>query len=390
MAVFAAAVFCSAARADEPTSRPAKADADIPDIRLVEAFPGLTFQRPVWMTQVPGDPGRMFLVEQAGRIHVFKNERDTAESSLFLDWSDKTLSYASGGHNEEGLLCLAFDPDYARNGTFYIHYNASKPHRGVIARFQVSKDDPNRADPAGETVILDVPKPFGNHCGCCLLFGPDGYLYATFGDGGAAGDPYNNGQNLKTLLGKMLRIDVHHAGKDAPYSIPQDNPFADRKDARPEIWAYGLRNVWRMSFDRKTQDLWAGDVGQNAWEEIDLIARGGNYGWRVREGKHPFDRKAKPIEKGIEPLIEYGRRDGMSVTGGYVYRGKKHPQMQGVYFYADYVSGTVWGARFDDGKLVQNRVVLRQPSNISSFAEDADGELYILAFDRKILRVQPK
>lgn len=377
---------------------PGKAAA-IPDVTLKRVFPALTFERPVWMCQAPGDATHMYVVEQAGRIFVFRNEDWVTERVTFLDLRKRVLSYASGGHNEEGMLGLAFDPGAAKYPQFFVHYNADNPLRGVIARFDTKQGTPPRADPDSEKSVLEVPKPFGNHCGCCLLFGPDGYLYASFGDGGAAGDPFNHAQNLNSLLGKILRIDTRRetvAGRR--YSSPDDNPFVKDEGARSEIWAYGLRNVWRMSFDRKTGDLWAGDVGQDRWEEIDLITRGGNYGWRVREGNHPFSRKTRPTySRGtrpantiIGPVVEYEHSEGLSITGGYVYRGKRFPELQGVYLYADYVLGTIWGLRHEKGKLQGHRVVLRQSRNIASFAEDAQGELYVLCFDGGIYRIEAK
>ena len=386
---------CSSCSGDDsaatPPAKPATAKGStIPEIRLVPAFPKLTFKRPVWMEQAPGDANSVFVIEQAGRVLVFDKSKDSDKPEVFLDIVDKTLSYAHGGHDEEGMLALAFDPDFAKNRTFYIHYNASKPRRGIIASFKTEKDNPLRADMDSEEVILEVEKPFGNHCGCCLRFGPDGYLYATFGDGGAAGDPHKNGQKLDTLLGKMLRIDVRREEGGLKYAIPKDNPFVDRKGTRPEIWAYGLRNAWRMSFDPATGDLWTGDVGQNLWEEIDIVTKGGNYGWRAREGAHVFDAKSDTPDKPIDPVVEYGRRDGWSVTGGYVYRGKRQASLQGVYIYGDYVFGTIWGLRYKDGKVIDHRVLLKQPKNIASFAEDADGEVYVLAFDGKIYRIEAK
>lgn len=370
--------------------KPVAKDSTIPEIELVSAYPDLTFERPVWMLQAPGDDKHVFVLEQSGRILVFEHSKGTTKTEVFLDIVAKTLSYSNGGHDEEGLLALAFDPDFAKNRTFYIHYNASRPRRGIIARFRTQRDNPLRADKASEEVILEVNKPFGNHNGCCLLFGPDNYLYATFGDGGAAGDPHNNGQKLNTLLSKMLRIDVRRGDGGRNYAIPKDNPFVNRKDARGEIWAYGLRNVWRMSFDPATGDLWAGDVGQNEWEEIDIVTRGANYGWKAREGAHVYDRGTKTPDPPIDPIIEYGRDAGWSVTGGYVYRGKNQPSLQGVYLYGDYVFGTIWGLRYKDGKVTDHRVLLKQPKNIASFAEDAEGEVYVLAFDGKIYRIVAK
>jgi len=331
---------------------------------------------------------RLFVVEQNGRIRVFENSPDHGTPDVFLDIRPAVRRK----NNEEGLLSLAFHPLYATNGFFYVYYSASDPRRGVLSRFQVSADDPNRAEPGSEKVILEVDQPYGNHNGSTVLFGPDGYLYISLGDGGSAFDPQDNGQNLSTLLGTILRIDVDREQDGRGYAVPADNPFVDRPGARGEIWAYGLRNVWRMSFDRETGELWAGDVGQNMWEEIDLITRGGNYGWRIREAAHPF-KQGTPPDPMIDPVVEYPQRRGkgrsrelvgMSITGGYVYRGKTQEQLVGVYLYGDYVTGRIWGLRYRDGRITEHRQIFVRPPRvyISSFGEDAAGEVYVCSFDR--------
>ncbi|HEV3237019.1 MAG TPA: PQQ-dependent sugar dehydrogenase, partial [Gemmataceae bacterium] len=234
-----------------------------------------------------------------------------------------------------------------------------------------------------EEVLLTIKKPFWNHDGGTLCFGPDGYLYFTHGDGGLANDPFNNGQNLNSLLGKVLRIDVDHKDKDLPYAIPKDNPFVNKKDARPEVWAYGLRNVWRMAFDKKTGKLWASDVGQNLYEEIDILVSGGNYGWNLREGLHPFgDKGVGPRKDLIEPIWEYHHDIGKSLTGGCVYHGPRLKELDGAYLYADYVSGKIWALRYDDAK---KRVVANQPirdpkAAVMSFGEDEKGEVYFMTY----------
>lgn len=369
----------------------------IPPFELKPAFPELRFRRPIFLAHAGDGSGRLFVVEQAGRIHVFPDRPDVKEAKLFLDLKDRVFSAFSGGHNEEGMLALAFHPNYRENGYCYVYYNLAKPRRSVISRFKVSADDPDRLDPASEKVILEVPQPFGNHKGCCLLFGPDGFLYISLGDGGAAYDPFYHGQRLDTLLGTVLRIDVDRESDGRAYAIPADNPLAGRDDAKPEIWAYGLRNVWRMSFDRQTGQLWGGDVGQDRLEEIVLIERGGNYGWNLREGTRAVDQKSidrmrimtrvdvpRPAVMDnpgplIEPIVEYGREEGMSVTGGYVYRGERLPTLQGVYVYADYATGSIWGLKYADGRLLANNAICRQPKNISSFGEGPEGELYLLS-----------
>ena len=361
------------------------AEESLPVFQLKPAFPKLRFDRPVCLTQAGDGSERLFLVEQAGKIHVFQDGRDTPQTAMFLDLRSKTGIFSE----EEGLLCMAFHPRFKENGRFYVYYCVEEPRHTVLSEFRVSKTDPNRAVLASERVLLEISQPYSNHKGSTVVFGPDGYLYMSLGDGGDGGDPHGNGQNLRALLGKILRIDVDRPSANLPYGIPQDNPFVGHAEGvRGEIWAYGLRNVWRMSFDRKTGELWAGDVGQDRWEEIDVIQKGGNYGWNIREGKHPFKGHAPRDVELIDPILDYGHRDGMSVTGGYVYRGRKFPQLEGVYVYADYVLGTIWGLLYEKGKITRRGVLAHQPRNISSFAERPDGELLVLAFDGRIYELE--
>lgn len=359
------------------------ANAALPGIRLTPAFPRLQFERPLCVTHANDGTGRLFVVEQGGRIHSVVDNPDTDASKLFLDLRGQVRTV----HNEEGLLALAFHPQYRTNGFFYVYYSASDPRRGILSRFHVSANNAGKADPSSEHVILEVEQPYGNHNGATVAFGSDGYLYLSLGDGGSAGDPHGNGQNLGTLLGSILRIDVDHADTNRPYVVPPDNPFVNDKTARPEIWAYGLRNVWRMSFDRQTGELWAGDVGQDKWEEIDIITRGGNYGWNIREGAHPFSTAVSRTIL-IDPVIEYGRNQGASVIGGYVYRGARFPDLNGVYLYGDYVTGTIWGLRYAGGKVTESRTLLEQPNNISSFGEDSNGEILVTCFDGRVYRIE--
>ncbi len=341
---------------------------------------------PVWLTAPPHDTRRLFVVEQKGKVMVFKNKAAVRQAAVFLDLSRKVRTV----HPEEGLLCMAFHPSFLKNGLFYVYYTASDPHREVLSEFRVSRRDTNQADPSSERVLLEIPKHFGNHNGATLLFGPDGYLYFGLGDGGGAGDPNNNAQNLNSLWGKILRIDVNHRDPGLAYAIPKDNPFFGQAGVRGEIWAYGMRNPWRMSFDRKTGDLWVGDVGQNKWEEIDVIQKGGNYGWPVMEGNHPYKAAMTAVGPLTSPVLDYPHRPqesdrpvsftGACITGGYVYRGSKLKGFEGAYFYADYILGWVRALRYEKGRVTAEGSVIRQPENISSFGEDDKGELYLLGY----------
>lgn len=373
--------------------------------------------RPILLTHAGDGSGRIFVPTQQGVVHLLEQGGDTRRTEIFLDISDR-VSY-DDRTNEEGFLGLAFHPRFAENGEFFVYYTNKAPkHQNVVARFRVSASDPQRADPDSEEILLVLDKPFWNHDGGTLVFGPDGYLYIAVGDGGLANDPFGNGQNLQTLLGAILRIDVDRTSGKLPYAIPADNPFVGRADARDEIWAYGLRNVWRMAFDRSTGRLWAGDVGQDLWEEINWIVRGGNYGWNVREGRHWFakgrrddsaasadDSAAATIEPVdavafnfcdaadsaapnpttalIDPIWEYHHDLGKSITGGLVYRGEKLPELVGAYLYADYVAGRLWVLWVDDatGQVTANREIpLPKPIATMSFGEDEDGEIYFMTY----------
>ncbi len=336
--------------------------------------------RPIVLTHAGDGSNRIFVATEHGVIHVFPNDQKATKTQIFLDLQERVIY--NDKQNEEGFLGLAFHPNYKSNGEFFVFYT---PRQGkltnIVSRFRVSKDDPNKADPASEEVLLRFEKPYWNHNGGTLCFGPDGYLYLTHGDGGLANDPHKNGQNLKTLLGKVLRIDVDNKDPGKNYAIPRGNPFVDRPDAAGEIWAYGLRNIWRMSFDRKTGKLWAGDVGQNLYEEIDIITRGGNYGWSLREGLHPFSDKGTAQSRDlIEPIWEYDHRTGKCIIGGHVYRGSRLPELDGQYLYADYVTGVLWGLSYDEarGRVVANRPIKSRGIPILSFGEDEQGEVYFL------------
>lgn len=335
--------------------------------------------RPIVLTNAADGSNRIFVGEQKGVIYAFDNNPAVTKSTVFLDIFDRVVYKDT--ENEEGLLGFAFHPQYKKNGELFVYYTSKKtaPHTSVISRFKVSPDNPQVALPASEEVLLEIPQPFWNHNGGTLAFGPDGYLYIGLGDGGAGNDPLENAQNMNTLLGSILRIDVDHHDAGKKYAIPKDNPFVGKANAQPEIYAYGLRNIWRMSFDRKTGTLWCADVGQNLWEEINLITKGGNYGWNLREGMHPFGLKASgPRADLVEPIWEYDHQVGASITGGVVYRGKKLPELVGKYIYADYVTGKVWALKYDEAarKVISNEAIPTDKLPIISFGEDEEGEVY--------------
>lgn len=362
-----------------------KVDAQI---QLIQAFPNLSFTRPVDL-QDPGDgSNRVFVLEQRGVIDVFENNMSVSDKSVFLDIQDRVNDRG----NEQGLLGLAFHPDYASNGYFYVDYTADNPNHTVIARYSVDPDNPNKADPSSEQVVLEVDQPYSNHNGGQIVFGPDGYLYIALGDGGSGGDPHGNGQNRSTLLASILRIDVDHPANGKNYGIPDDNPFAGNSQGyREEIYAYGLRNPWRFSFDSETGRLWAGDVGQNLYEEVDIIESGKDYGWNTMEGYHCYNAATCDTTGLVLPQWEYGHNSegGMSITGGYVYRGSAVPSLQGTYIYTDYVSGRIWRLEYNPDGQNTNSLLLDSDLNISSFGTDSDNTFYICAFDGKIYKFKP-
>lgn len=357
----------------QPSTSPAGVTEDAYGIEQV--IPRADFERMLLLAAIPGDEQYAAVVTQGGVIYRVSLGDNDEDPTVFLDVSEQLI--ANPG-NEEGLLGLAFAPDYANTGRLYVYYTAGNPRRSVLSRF-ISKGD--AADPSSEQVIMEVPQPFANHNGGHLLFGPDGMLYIGLGDGGSSGDPRGNGQDTQTLLGSILRIDV----SGDTYTSPADNPFAQGGGA-PEIWAYGLRNPWRFTFDRKTGDMWAGDVGQNAWEEVERVTSGGNYGWNIMEGAECFQAASCNREGLILPRAVYGREGGCSVTGGFVYRGAAMPELRGWYVYGDYCSGKVWA--LDTRDETSPAVLIAQTDkSISSFAEEADGELLLISFDRAIYRL---
>jgi len=349
-------------------------------------FPNLKFRHLTNLVQPDDGMGRIYVTEQGGVVRVFPDEQQAPEAAVFLDISDRV----SEDGNEEGLLGLAFDPHFSENGFFYVYYSAVGPRRSVLSRFSISLDNPDMASPDSELEILEVEQPFRNHNGGQLAFGPEGFLYIGLGDGGLADDPMGNGQNKGSLLGSILRLDVDGASENSLYQIPVTNPFVGISGARPEIWAYGLRNPWRFSFDTATGHLWAGDVGQNLWEEINMIRKGLNYGWNTMEGFHCFRPTTSCDEIGLElPVFEYPNGTDCSVTGGYVYRGIRLPALYGVYLYADYCSGKIWGLRYDDQSIIEHRLLVHSDiKQITSFGEGQAGNIFILSRDDGIYQLE--
>jgi glucose/arabinose dehydrogenase len=353
---------------------------------LEVAFPNLSFVRPVDL-QEPGDgTDRLFVVEQRGIIWVFENDPSTSQKKSFLD----IRARVNDGGNEEGLLGLAFHPAYEDSGYFYVNYTAANPRRTVVARYSVSSGDPDLAVFSSEAVVLEVNQPFANHNGGQVAFGPDGFLYIGMGDGGSGGDPLGHGQNLTTLLGALLRIDVDTTTVSTNYGIPEGNPFFDNSQGyREEIYAYGLRNPWRFSIDTVTGRIWLADVGQNTYEEVDVIEKAGNYGWNIMEGFHCFSPPSGCNTQGLTlPRWEYDHSVGRSITGGYVYRGARLPELVGKYIYADYVTGIIWSLEYDGVNPPVNSELNDTALFIASFGTDKNNELYICAFDGKIYQFE--
>jgi glucose/arabinose dehydrogenase len=348
-----------------------------PDLSLEPVLSG--FDLPVFVThsgEQPSGTSRLFIVEKEGHIHLVEN--GTAQPTPFLDITDRVGSQ----RNEQGLLSVAFPPDFASSGLFYVNYT-DKRGDTAVARYRLSAGDLRQADASSEQKVLQIQQPAANHNGGQLQFGPDGYLYIGTGDGGQAGDPWGNAQNPDALLGKMLRIDV---AETEGYTIPSNNPLLDQPGTRPEIWATGLRNPWRFSFDRATGDLYIADVGQNLYEEVNYQpgARPGgeNYGWDVMEASHCFEPSSGCDLEGLTlPVAEYEHTQGCSITGGYVYRGTGYPQMAGVYFFGDFCTGNIWGLRQTSSGGWQMALLLETDLTIASFGEDSAGEMYVVDYN---------
>jgi glucose/arabinose dehydrogenase len=355
----------------------------IPDVALRQIASG--FSSPLEIKRAPEESRRLFVVEREGVIRVLDGR--TVLSEPFLDIQERV---EAGG--EKGLLSVAFHPRFTENGRLFVDYTAPyrEQLRTTISEFTA---DPGleHVDPATERVLLRVTQPYDNHNGGTLAFGPDGYLYLSLGDGGSANDPEGHAQNLGDLLGSILRIDPDSRTGRRRYGIPADNPFVGVSGARPEIWAYGFRNPWRMSFDRRTGQLFAGDVGQGAREEIDVVRRGGNYGWNVMEGNicTPGVNASCSSNGFVAPILDYPHGDECSVTGGFVYRGRQIPDLCGAYLYGDYCSGRIWALRTDGRRATTNRLLLDTDLSISSFGENRPGEIYVVDLGGTIHKIVP-
>lgn len=347
------------------------------NVELEEAFPGTVVTQVLGLETPGNDSPYLYALSQQGQIYRLDTREPEAEAVIWLDISGRTE-----GTGERGLLGLAFHPDFFENGRIYINYTSPDPLRTRVSRFSADEDE---ADPDSEEIILEFDQPQTNHNGGQARFGPDGYLYISSGDGGGAGDPGNNAQDAQNLLGAMLRIDVDNQDESLEYAIPEDNPFLGSEDGLNEIFAWGLRNPWRFSFDLETGVLWAADVGQSAWEAIHIVEAGNNYGWSIIEGSHCYPPGTTCDTTGLEmPVFEYSHDEGRrSVTGGYVYRGSLNPSLEGLYIYGDFVSGHLWALDYDmeEEEVISNTELAGTGHNISSFGQDGDGELYVLAYE---------
>lgn len=364
-----------------PTSPPATDPAAPPRLKLTSFVTGLTM--PLGLESPNDGSGRLFALEQGGAIRIIRG--GSVVTPPFLDISAKL---AAGG--ETGLLGLAFHPDFAQSGKLYVNYTrtAGGQLQSVIAEYLVQAGNADQVDTASERILLTVDQPATNHNGGQLAFGPDGFLYIALGDGGGSGDPQGNGQNPDTLLGTVLRIDVNTTGAGQEYGIPADNPFAGG-GGRPEIYAYGFRNPWRFSFDAPSGRAFVADVGQSAWEEIDLLQRGGNFGWNVMEGAHCFNPPNGCDSSGLVlPITEYGRADGGTVIGGFVYQGTAIADLVNTYVFGDFLSGNIWGLQQLTDGTWRRTTLATTGRNISSFGRDESGELYVVDYSGEVLRVE--
>lgn len=342
----------------------------------VNAFPNLSFNRPVGLYSPEDNSNRLFILEKGGTIQVIDNEKTATQKIDFLDITDQVSDVG-----EQGLLGLAFHPNFTDNDYFYVDYTNNNGDT-IISRFKINSSDTNKANKTSEKILLEIAQPADNHNGGQIAFGPDGYLYIALGDGGGAGDTYGNAQNKTTLLGSILRIDVNSG---EPYTVPEDNPFYGNAEGyKEEIYAYGLRNPWRFSFDNETGLLWAADVGQNAWEEINIIQNGGNYGWPILEGTHCYQSTVCNKNAYISPIYEFSHTFGRSITGGFVYRGNQLPCLRRKYIYGDFINGKIWALEYSENNVTTNEIIKDLPFKITSFGLDANRELFICTIEGNI------
>lgn len=369
-----------------------------PAWKLTKEFPNCTVERPVSLVIPPDGTRRLFLVQQRGKVLILPSDRQAANASVFLDISDRKMEE---NDFEEGLVGFAFHPKYKENGRFYICYAQQNPKINRISEFRASASDPGKADMSTERILLEIHRPFWNHNSGNMLFGPDGMLYITVGDGGKGDDVTRLAQNLFVMNGKVLRIDVDSRTGRREYGIPRDNPFVKTDGARGEIWTWGMRNPWGIAFDPFTGALWCADVGQEQREEINILTKGGNYGWSFREGTLPFVRRtdAPPANATfIDPIHEYDRSQGISITGGIVYRGKKFPELERSYLYGDWGTGRIWALKTEGpGHKVVSNTLLLEPADLkapfvkpAAFCEDENQEILVLDWNGGIHRLEKR
>ena len=365
-----------------------------PNVAFTPVYENLKFRKPISLIVAPDGTNRQFLVLQEGKIVILPEDSTSGEAEVFLDLTGRKLIEKDF---EEGLLGLAFHPKFKENGQFYVCHSQQEPKRSQIAEYKVGAD--GKVDMASERLLLEVPQPFWNHNSGNMLFGPDGFLYIAFGDGGKRDNPLQLAQNLFVFNGKILRIDVDTKYGDLEYGIPKDNPWYGQEGARWEIWTRGMRNPWGLSFDAEGR-FWCADVGQDLWEEVNLITKGGNYGWSFREGAREFPINTQAVPENtefVEPIHEYTRTDGTSITGGVVYRGSKIPELQGCYVYGDWGYSNIWALKVENGVKVSNEVLFHDPNAAkngkayqpTAFCEGPDKEIFLLSWSGKIYRIDP-